>query len=384
MTLLILPSSPKKNRIELGQESASITAGFSASNRRIVGMLSLFADRGSDVTLGDKTIASAMPVAASGDASIQIPVNYRDPKTFAMAMQASSDYSLTLDKTGFSFPVKLGSAGIFSLSLSSIAITPNSAISNSGDYSLTSSQVSISPTAAIVSAAGQIYATDRDTNDPYLNTLNSLLLNFEGADGSQSIFDSYGKVITAYNSAQIKTSNHAFGSSSCYFNGTSSYLGSNVAYADLAFGSLDFTIEAFIYPTAFGSPRTLLDTRQTASGSGLAISTDASGKLYLYCNGVSSGIASKAVKLNVWSHIAVVRISGMMMMIFVNGECVLQWTNAVNLAQGYLTIGSVIDFRDSSASYKYAGYIDQVRVTKGVARYSGVFTPPAVAFPVPV
>lgn len=73
-----------------------------------------------------------------------------------------------------------------------------------------------------------------------------------------------------------------------------------------------------------------------------------------------------------------------MMMIFVNGECVLQWTNAVNLAQGYLTIGSVIDFRDSSASYKYAGYIDQVRVTKGVARYSGVFTPPAVAFPVPV
>jgi hypothetical protein len=41
----------------------------------------------------------------------------------------------------------------------------------------------------------------------------------------------------------------------------------------------------------------------------------------------------------------------------------------------------LIGTRDDNLNYSFEGYIDDLRITKGVARYTSNFTPPAAPFP---
>lgn len=165
------------------------------------------------------------------------------------------------------------------------------------------------------------------------------------------------------------------------FDGTGDYLYTPVLCDDCAMGAGDFTIECFLYPTSFGAERCIFDTRQTVSGPGISLIIDVSGYLEWYSQGWSPK-ASKALTLNTWSHVALVRKDGQIT-IYLNGSAVRSLFDNKNLTDKNLIIGSDVDHMTNSTNYKYVGYIDSFRITKGVARYTQVFTPPALPFSTP-
>lgn len=80
--------------------------------------------------------------------------------------------------------------------------------------------------------------------------------------------------------------------------------------------------------------------------------------------------------INVWSHIAVVR-NGSTWTLYYNGAVAQTATSTITVTSqtGGMYIGYYPYFGGSTAK-SFNGYIDEVRITKGVARYTGPFTPP--------
>ena len=80
--------------------------------------------------------------------------------------------------------------------------------------------------------------------------------------------------------------------------------------------------------------------------------------------------------LNQWTHLALVRDAGVVK-VYANGESVSAWNRGNDLGSlGSVTIGASAH----NTAEIFTGYIDEVRVTKGLARYNSSFSPPTTAF----
>lgn len=92
--------------------------------------------------------------------------------------------------------------------------------------------------------------------------------------------------------------------------------------------------------------------------------------------GINAGFNNNfgAVSANTWAHIAVTRSSGVIRA-FVNGVQGYSTTDTTNYTASYMNVGGYY-----STTYVMLGYIDDLRITKGVARYTSNFQPPQVAF----
>jgi hypothetical protein len=186
--------------------------------------------------------------------------------------------------------------------------------------------------------------------------------------------------------AQISTAQSKFGGSSMYFDGAGDYLtAANSALFD--FGASDFTIEMWVYPTAVGqSSLTLLYCKPNGSGySGIAIGQAISGYgavIYASSTGttwnLASGVSAGTMTANAWNHVAVCRY-GTNLYGFVNGilgSTTSVSTTALVSTTTQVSIGSSL----GTANTYLTGYIDDLRITKGIARYTSNFTPPTSAF----
>jgi hypothetical protein len=208
--------------------------------------------------------------------------------------------------------------------------------------------------------------------DPFFNNV-SLLLHGDGTNGSTTIFDSSSspKAVTAVGDAQISTAQSKFGGSSIAFDGNGDYL-TVTASSDFNFATGDYTIEAWIYPasTTFGV---------YATGGG------GSRDQFVFANSTCfwdypstfgfSGISSG--DLNQWSHVVVCR-AGTTNRFFKNGIEAFSWQSSASIGSAVVTpyIG-----RRTDGFYQANGYIDELRITKGIARYTANFTPPTAPFP---
>lgn len=205
-------------------------------------------------------------------------------------------------------------------------------------------------------------------------TNTSLLLNFTNA----GIFDSatINNMETVGN-AQVSTSVKKFGTGSMAFDGNGDYLYRQDRNKIANFGTGNFTVEAWIYPTAVGNG-TVFDCRNTdTSSGGFYFGLFTSNTLMLYTNNtITSG---GTVSTNTWSHIALVR-NGSTWTMYLNGTSVATYSSSANLTDDNFCIGSSFVVASSSANY-LNGYIDDLRITKGIARYTANFTPPTAAFP---
>lgn len=179
---------------------------------------------------------------------------------------------------------------------------------------------------------------------------------------------------------QASTVQKKFGNSSIYFDGSGDYLVANSAFNDLyTFGSGDFTIEFWLYLNTTTGVQIIYDGRPTSGGGGAQPTIYTSGTTLIYYTNVGNRISAAALTASTWQHIAVCR-SGTATKMFVNGSQVgTTYTDStvyVNAA-GAPRLGIELDL----VSYPLNGYIDDLRVTKGYARYTANFTAPTETFP---
>lgn len=196
----------------------------------------------------------------------------------------------------------------------------------------------------------------------------SLLLNFTNA----GIYDATLKNnLETLGNAQVSTAVVKYGSGSMFFNGTTGYLASVNPVIPL---TGQFTIEAWVNPvnTTLGVIFSQ-SINATANRTDLSIS---SGKLVFENNGSTIATSINSIPTNVWTHIAVTRDISNVLRIFINGVL----DTAVSFTGSILQTRAYIGARYTAVNF-YSGYIDDYRITVGIARYVRNFTPPQVALP---
>jgi hypothetical protein len=213
-------------------------------------------------------------------------------------------------------------------------------------------------------ASGVIESIDGD-----FFVINGKVLGFE------TLTDRAGKTVYAVGNAQLATTQQKFGSASLALDGTGDYV-SLVSQLDFGFGTGDFTIEGWFYRDTTGVAVSLFDFRTAATQNAPWVFITSGGTLAYYVNGSTRISGAGGITAGSWHHVAVSR-SGTNTKMFVNGTQIgVTWTDTTNYIQSPLTIGA----RFTGALEFFNGYIDDVRVTKGVARYTTTFTAPTSAF----
>jgi len=212
----------------------------------------------------------------------------------------------------------------------------------------------------------------------------NILVNFTNA----GIYDATSKNdFETVGNTQISTTQSKFGGSSMYFDGSGDYLlGPWNPPTDLGAG--DFTIEFWMYPTAVGQSSVSylfnLATNasfgpiliaQSAGGYGIVLYSSSTGSSWNLASGSSFGTATA----NDWNHVALTRY-GADVRLFLNGVLgtTLNWSTTALLTGS--TYRPNIGSGGGVANTFYTGYMQDLRVTKGIARYTRNFTPPTTAF----
>jgi hypothetical protein len=209
----------------------------------------------------------------------------------------------------------------------------------------------------------------------------SLLLNYTNA----GIFDSAAKnVLETVGNAQVSTTQAKWGTTSMSFpTSNGNYLIGPPNQPNLLYGTGQYTVEAWIYPTSFTNAASGAFGYGVAGGYvdwGLEINTSG-GALWIENNSVLFS-ASSNLSTNVWTHVAIVR-TGSAVTLYYNGVSVGTSSTINNIsgnstsARLYVGTGAQVP-----GSRQFVGFIDDFRVTKGYARYTTTFTPATEAFPI--
>jgi len=185
--------------------------------------------------------------------------------------------------------------------------------------------------------------------------------------------------------AKLSTAVSKFGGSSMSFDGTGDYLILPAGQTG-AFNTGNFTIEFWFYATtvaianqAFIAQR----TGDTVAVIGWSIRLGTSTFAADISNGSTNYTLTHqtAVSANSWNHGALVR-SGTSITLYLNG---VANSSPQTVASNYILNGSgstiYIGYASSgSVISSFNGYMDDLRITKGYARYTSNFTPPTSAF----
>jgi len=185
--------------------------------------------------------------------------------------------------------------------------------------------------------------------------------------------------------AMVSTSVKKYGAGSLAFDGTGDWL-SVPDSQNFNFGSGNFTIEFWIYLNSVSGTIGILGKRTNEANYApfIMIVTSSALKVYMSINGslwAVNGLSTSTLSTSTWYNIAVTR-SGSTVYMFLNGTSVGSTgtlSGALMTNTSPLYIGA--DSGSPSGSSTLNGYIDDLRVTKGVARYTANFTPPTSAFP---
>lgn len=205
----------------------------------------------------------------------------------------------------------------------------------------------------------------------------ALLLHMDGVDGSTTFNDSSptAKAIAASGNAKVSAAKSKWGGASLALGGSGDYL-SAPAHADFVFGVGDFTVELLINTTT-AEEKVLVDQYDVGNANSWQLNI-ISGRLSWYSGGyVLTG--ATAVNDGAWHHVAAARSAGTLRF-FVDGVL----DGSASLVHSFdtnsvLGIGAQVASR--SSAYDFPGYIDELRITKGVGRYTANFTPPTEPFP---
>ncbi len=213
-----------------------------------------------------------------------------------------------------------------------------------------------------------------------------LLLPFDGANDATSTTDESDSnhTVTFNGSADISTAQSKFGGSSLYLPGGGSDWINIAGSSDFNFGTGDFTIELWMYRT-HTSQGFVFETRggeDTTSTDGISFYLGGGGndEIRVAIN------RSDVIDINQdhqtndqWQHFAIVR-EGSTLTLYIDGTARGSGSNSTDFNRTRpIRIGNF--HGSSSGGYGFQGYIDDLRVTKGLARYTSNFTPTSAAHP---
>lgn len=228
-----------------------------------------------------------------------------------------------------------------------------------------------------------------------------LLLHGEGTDASTTFIDSgpLGLTCEAVNSAEIDTSTFKYGTSSILTNGGFVQVLNSEAY-NFAIGTNALTVEGYFklhgshdygMPWCIGAYGSAYGLYGAFDVVGANVDV-VFGSLTPYASVVCLATVPLAQFLSDSVHVAWVREKSgpnSIGKVFVNGVIVEEST----LNEGGINVGIATPSRvrvgamnnisgaDFFSEFYYRGWIDDLRITKNVARYTSSFTPPTEAFP---
>jgi hypothetical protein len=213
-----------------------------------------------------------------------------------------------------------------------------------------------------------------------------LAMHMDGADNGTTFTDETGKTVNIIGGTVTKTGEKKFGTASAYFDGAGDHL---TVPGDFGLGTEDFTIECFVYIAANSAAQTggekvgnIVSTYTGVDGYSFgffgSVNTGSSTYIQINSGGVK-WVHGGGVSQGTWNHVAAVRVSGTVK-VYVNGVSgVGVAVGEILNSAGIISIGKQIN---ASGYENYLnGYIDDLRITKGTARYTADFTPPTQAFP---
>lgn len=196
--------------------------------------------------------------------------------------------------------------------------------------------------------------------------------------GKQTGFETFterqGKIANVYNEARLDTVVKQFGTASLELDGIGDYI-SYSSNSDFGFGTGNFTIEAWVYKTDAVGTEYLFDFRTTGTQDAPALYFNNLTLTY-FVGGVARITQAAAITTGSWNHIALSR-SGTSTKLFVNG---LQAGSTYTDSTNYVSTAPLYIGADYTGSNNYNGWIDEVRISKGSARYTTTFAVPSSEF----
>ncbi len=220
------------------------------------------------------------------------------------------------------------------------------------------------------SALKPFIPVNRKMREPFFENV-SILLKMNGLSNSNIFIDSSlnQNIITAVSNARISTAiNLNDFEQSLFLPGD----GSRITWPNsslFAFGTGDLTIEFWVYRTTTPSLCRLMGGGSWAIEMGTGTATK-------WGSPAGERIQTAPPTANQWVHVAFSRSSGTIR-VFYNGN--LQASNSdsgdISSTSGTIYLGA-----DNSGTFPFGGYIDELRITKGVARYTSNFTRPSLPF----
>ena len=227
--------------------------------------------------------------------------------------------------------------------------------------------------------AAQAYTWDQVT----------ILLHGDGANNGTVITDSssYAQTVTRFGAVKTSTTQIKWGSASIFMDGASPYDYLTIPNPSnrFTFGSGDFTVEGWCYPTSFAKAQILTSMWFPGNAAqcswGVQIGTNGKFNGTFNASTTTFELTSQAqvgsFNLNAWNHWACSRI-GNVFSCYINGTRAgtgpIVGTNTTSTAALY------VGYRESNNNF--TGYMDDFRIIKGVGLYSGAtITVPTAVFP---
>ena len=231
------------------------------------------------------------------------------------------------------------------------------------------------------------YKSDLDFYQPYRDIIGIddyvvLMLHFDGSDGATTTTDSSNSPHTisltgSGGTSELDDTQKKFGTTSYY----SDYTGWATAPAssDWDFTSVDVTIDFwFRFDAWVGGTHQILGQNESNADGNWYIYTANTGVISIGDRGLGVILSSPAstIALNTWYHVAVVKASGTTTM-YIDGTSVAFGSGAYfdsNPTKKLMIMGQ------DAGNYNCHGWIEELRISKGIARWTSNFTPESSAY----
>lgn len=211
---------------------------------------------------------------------------------------------------------------------------------------------------------------------PPLDAQTVFLSHFDGPNGQQSYTAETDQELSFVGTAKIDTTQSVFGTSSLRLSGA----GDKVTAQDSAnydFGTADFTIDMWVKFSSIGTNQMLIDIGKQTSGKGVSINVGTTSQLEVVINGVAQTIALGSPLVNGRNYHIEVSRNSTTAKAFLDGVEIDSWANSANITGG---TGIIIGASDVGGYDELNGWIDELRISKGIARHTSGFTPPTQAY----